>query len=43
VQLIVEEAGGRFSALDGSPHEAGAPALSTNGALHEAIVDAFAS
>ena len=43
VQLIVEEAGGRFSALDGSPHEPGAPALSTNGALHEAIVDAFAS
>jgi len=43
VQLIVEEAGGRFSALDGSPHEPDAPALSTNGALHEAIVDAFAS
>ena len=43
VQLIVEEAGGRFSALDGSPHEPGAPALSTNGALHDAIVDAFAS
>jgi histidinol-phosphatase len=41
VQLIVEEAGGRFSALDGSPHTPGAPALSTNGALHDAIVDAF--
>jgi histidinol-phosphatase len=42
VQLIVEEAGGRFSALDGSPHTPGAPALSTNGALHDAIVAAFA-
>ena len=43
VQLIVEEAGGRFSALDGSPHTPGAPALSTNGALHDTIVRAFAS
>ncbi|HEX6699264.1 MAG TPA: inositol monophosphatase family protein [Gaiellaceae bacterium] len=43
VQLIVEEAGGRFSALDGSPHVPGAPALSTNGALHDAIVAAFTS
>ena len=42
VQLIVEEAGGRFSALDGSQHTPGAAALSTNGALHEAIVGAFA-
>jgi histidinol-phosphatase len=42
VQLIVEEAGGRFSALDGSPHTPGAAALSTNGALHDAIVGAFA-
>ena len=43
VQLIVEEAGGRFSALDGSPHTPGAPALSTNGALHDVIVRTFAS
>jgi histidinol-phosphatase len=41
VQLIVEEAGGRFSALDGSIHEPRAPALSTNGALHDAVVEAF--
>ena len=43
VQLIVEEAGGCFSALDGTPHTPGAPALSTNGALHDTIVGAFAS
>lgn len=42
VELIVEEAGGRFSALDGSPHEPGRPALSTNGALHDTVVAAFA-
>ena len=43
VQLIVEEAGGCFSALDGTPHTPGAPALSTNGALHDTSVGAFAS
>ena len=42
VELIVEEAGGRFSALDGSHHEPGMPALSTNGLLHDAVVEAFA-
>jgi histidinol-phosphatase len=41
VQVIVEEAGGRFSALDGSPHTPGAPALSSNGLLHDDVVAAF--
>jgi histidinol-phosphatase len=41
VELIVEEAGGRFSALDGSRHEPGALALSSNGVLHDAVVAAF--
>jgi len=42
VELIVEEAGGRVTDLNGNRHLAGAPALSTNGALHDAIVAAFA-
>jgi histidinol-phosphatase len=41
VQLIVEEAGGRVTDLTGAPHRAGAPALSTNGALHDTILGAF--
>jgi histidinol-phosphatase len=43
VELIVEEAGGRLTDLDGRPHNPGAPALSTNGALHDAVVAAFAT
>ena len=42
VEVIVEEAGGRFSALDGTPHEPGAAALSSNGLVHEDVVAAFA-
>jgi histidinol-phosphatase len=42
LELIVGEAGGRVTDLNGNRHLAGAPALSTNGALHDAIVAAFA-
>ena len=42
VEVIVEEAGGRFSGLDGRPHEHGGAALSSNGLLHDAVVAAFA-
>jgi histidinol-phosphatase len=41
VEVIIEEAGGRFSGLDGRPHESGSPALSSNGLLHDAVVQAF--
>jgi len=33
--VIVEEAGGRFSSLDGRPGPHGGSALATNGRLHE--------
>jgi histidinol-phosphatase len=42
VEVIVEEAGGRFSGLDGKPHEPGGAALSSNGRLHDDVVAAFA-
>jgi histidinol-phosphatase len=42
VELIVEEAGGLLTDLDGRRHRAGAPALSTNAALHDAVVAALA-
>lgn len=39
LQVIVEEAGGRFTDLDGAPRADGGNALSTNGLLHdEALV-----
>ena len=38
VQVIVEEAGGRFSALDGAPGAGGGDALATNGRLHDAAL-----
>jgi histidinol-phosphatase len=41
VEVIVEEAGGRFSGLDGDPHRPGGPALSSNGLLHGDVVAAF--
>ena len=41
VEVIVEEAGGRFSGLDGRPHEPGGAALSSNGLLHDEVVAAF--
>jgi histidinol-phosphatase len=43
VEVIVEEAGGRFSGLDGRPHEPNGAALSSNGLLHDEVVAAFAS
>ena len=42
VEVIVEEAGGRFSGLDGEPHRLGGAALSSNGLVHEEVVAAFA-
>ena len=41
VEVIVEEAGGRFSGLHGGPHQPGGPALSSNGLLHDEVVAAF--
>ncbi len=40
--LIVEEAGGRFTSLTGSPGPEGGSALSTNGLLHEVALAALA-
>jgi histidinol-phosphatase len=41
VQLIVEEAGGRFTDLGGNARYDGRSAVSTNGALHEAALNAL--
>jgi len=41
VQVIVEEAGGRMTGLDGGPLRDGGSALTTNGLLHEEIVRRF--
>jgi histidinol-phosphatase len=41
VQVIVEEAGGRFTNLDGEARADGGSGLSTNGLLHEAVLAAF--
>ena len=41
VQVIVEEAGGRFSDLGGVPRADGGSAVSTNGLLHEAALAAL--
>ena len=38
IQVIVEEAGGRVTQLDGSPPRHGGSILSTNGALHDDIL-----
>lgn len=38
VQVLVEEAGGRFSDLGGAPRHDGGSALSSNGHLHEAAL-----
>ena len=43
VEVIVEEAGGRFSGLDGKPHEPEGAALSSNGLVHDEVVAAFAA
>jgi histidinol-phosphatase len=37
-QIIVEEAGGRFTDLDGTPTPAGGSAVSSNGLLHDRVL-----
>ncbi len=39
--VIVEEAGGRVSAPDGSAPRAGEPVVSTNGLVHDAVLQAL--
>jgi histidinol-phosphatase len=41
ITVILEEAGGRFSDLDGRPGPDGGSALSTNGLLHDEVLAAF--
>jgi histidinol-phosphatase len=43
VQVIVEEAGGRMTTLGGAPLADRASTLTTNGALHDGIVELFAA
>jgi len=42
LDIIVREAGGRFSSIDGDPGPYGPGALATNGFLHEAVLDLLA-
>ena len=41
VQAIVEEAGGRFTDLRGNARFDGGSGLSTNGLLHDAVLELF--
>jgi histidinol-phosphatase len=41
LQIIVEEAGGRFSDIRGNPRYDGDSGLSTNGLLHDAVLEAL--
>ncbi|HYK01977.1 MAG TPA: histidinol-phosphatase [Thermoanaerobaculia bacterium] len=41
VQIIVEEAGGRFTDMRGNPRYDGGSALSTNGLVHDAVLEFF--
>ena len=41
LQVIVEEAGGRFTDLDGRPRADGGSAVTTNGLLHEDVLAAM--
>jgi histidinol-phosphatase len=41
VQIIVEEAGGRFTDLTGNPRFDGGSGLSTNGLLHDEVLESF--
>jgi histidinol-phosphatase len=41
IKVIVEEAGGRFSSLSGESRIDGGSGLSTNGLLHDAVLEAF--
>jgi histidinol-phosphatase len=43
VQLVVEQAGGRFTDLSGNARADGGSALSTNGLLHNSVLDALRS
>ncbi|MFN2590762.1 MAG: inositol monophosphatase, partial [Actinomycetota bacterium] len=43
VQVIVEEAGGRFTNLEGERRPDGGSALSTNGALHRQVLESLAA
>jgi histidinol-phosphatase len=43
VQVVVEEAGGRMSALDAGPLRDGEAVLTTNGLLHDEVLSIFAS
>jgi histidinol-phosphatase len=42
-QIIVEEAGGRFTDLSGVPRADGGSALATNGLLHEPALEILGS
>ncbi|AFM16354.1 histidinol-phosphate phosphatase [Mycolicibacterium chubuense NBB4] len=41
LDILVREAGGRFTALDGTPGPHGGSAVATNGLLHEAVLAAL--
>jgi len=41
IHVIVEEAGGRFTDLRGNATPAGGSAVSTNGALHDTVLEAM--
>jgi histidinol-phosphatase len=42
LDILVREAGGRFSALDGAPGPHGGSAVATNGLLHDAVLTRLA-
>ena len=41
LDILVREAGGRFTALDGTPGPAGGSAVASNGLLHDEVVEAL--
>jgi histidinol-phosphatase len=41
--IIVEEAGGRFTSVDGVPGPSGPNAVATNGLLHDEVIARFAN
>ncbi|WP_282784437.1 histidinol-phosphatase [Nocardia sp. CC201C] len=43
LDILVREAGGRFTALDGTPGPHGGSAVATNGLLHDVVLAALAS
>ncbi|WP_054814922.1 histidinol-phosphatase [Nocardia arizonensis] len=43
LDILVREAGGRFTALDGTPGPHGGNALATNGALHDQVLERLRS